>query len=86
MQINDTEIPHHPSQNGNHQKNLIGNALLARMWEEKGTLTHNWWGRKSGPATVEISMEVPQKTKTQTTLQFCYNTPEHVSEEMKVRM
>ena len=30
---------------------------------EKGTLVHHWRGMRTGGATVENSMEFPQKTK-----------------------
>jgi hypothetical protein len=36
-----TEIPCHPSHNGNHEENK--QQMLAGMWGE-GTLTHCWWG------------------------------------------
>jgi hypothetical protein len=37
---NYTEIPSHPNENGNHQKNK--QQMLVRMEREKGTLIHYW--------------------------------------------
>ena len=38
-------------------------------------------GKLIGVATVENSMEVPQKTKNRTTMWFSHSTPGHISEE-----
>jgi hypothetical protein len=50
---NCTEIPSHSSQNGNHQENKW-QQVLVRMLVELGTTV----------TTMEISMELPQKTCT----------------------
>ena len=39
-----------------------------RRWGENGTLVHCWWECRLGEATMENSMEFPQKTKNGTAL------------------
>ena len=50
---------------------------------EKGTLLHSWWEWKIGTATVENSMEIPQRIKNRTTIQFSNATSSYLSKENK---
>jgi hypothetical protein len=54
-----TEIPPDPSQNGYYQENK--KQMFARMWDKKDTYSL-LVGVKIHAATVEISIEVLQKT------------------------
>ena len=56
---NHNEIPLHTSQNGHH--NQINKQVLERMWR-KGNPSALLVGMQTGAATVENSMEFPQKT------------------------
>ena len=61
MQIkNHSEIPLHTNQNGHH--NQINKQVLERM-QRKGNPSALLVGMQTGEATVENSMEFPQKTK-----------------------
>ena len=64
MQIN--EIPLHTSENGHH-KQINKQQVLARLWR-KGNPSALLVGMQTGEATVENSMEFPQKTKNGTAL------------------
>ena len=52
--------------------------MLERMWR-KGNSPLLLVGMSAGTATVENSMEVPQKTKNRTTILFSSPTPRHIS-------
>ena len=54
--------------------------VLARMWR-KGNLHALLVGMQTGVATVENSMEVPQKVKNRFTLQSSNSTSGHLPEE-----
>ena len=63
------------------RKAIIKKSTKNKCWrgcEEKGTLLHCWWKCKFDTATVENSMEVPQKTKNRTTIWSCNPTPVHI--------
>ena len=62
---NHNEIPLHTGQNG-HRKQ-INKQKLERMWI-KGNPSSLLVGMQTGEATVENSMEFPQKTKNGTAL------------------
>jgi hypothetical protein len=53
------EIPSHPRQTGNPQENK--QQMLVRMWGKRNP--HTLVGVETDVTSVEISMEVPQKTK-----------------------
>ena len=57
---NHNEISPHTCQNGQHQKHK--KQVLARMWRERNPSALPV-GMQTGAATVENSMEVPQKLK-----------------------
>ena len=65
MQIKTNEVPPHTGQNGHHKQ--INKQMLARLWR-KGNPSTLLVGMKTGEATVENSMEFPQKTKSRTAL------------------
>ena len=66
MQIKtQNEIPLHTSENGNHEQ--INKQVLGRLWR-KGNTSALLVGMQTGEATVENSMEFPQKTKNGTAL------------------
>ena len=62
---NHIEIPPHTGQNGQHKQ--INKQVLERMWR-KGNPSTLLVGMQTGEATVENSMEFPQKTKNGTAL------------------
>ena len=55
------EIPLHTGENGHH-KQINKQEVLARLWR-KGNPSTLLVGMQTGAATVENSMEFPQKTK-----------------------
>ena len=57
---NHNEVPSHTSQSGQHKQ--IHKQMLERMWR-KGNPSALLVGMQTGEATVENSMEFPQKTK-----------------------
>ena len=59
------EVPSHISQSGQHKQ--IHKQMLERMWR-KGNPSALLVGMQTGEATVEYSMEFPQKTKNGTAL------------------
>ena len=59
------EIPLHTDENGHHKQ--IHKQVLERMWR-KGNPSALLVGMQTGIATVENSMEFPQKTKNGTAL------------------
>ena len=63
MQIK-TTIQYHTSQNGHH-KQINKQPVLERM-QRKGNPSTFLVGMQTGAATVENSMELPQKTKNAT--------------------
>ena len=62
---NHNEVPSHTSQSGQHKQ--LNKQMLERMWT-KGNPSTLLVGMQTGAATVENSMEFPQKTKNGTTL------------------
>ena len=62
---NHNEVLSHSSQNGQHKQ--IHKQMLERMWR-KGNPSTLLVGMQTGEATVENSMEFPQKTKNGTAL------------------
>ena len=58
---NHNEIPPHTSQNGHH-KQINKQQVLVRMWRKENP-SALLVGMHTGEATVENSMEFPQKTK-----------------------
>ena len=58
---NHNEIPPHTCQNGHH-KHINKQQALVRLWR-KGNPSALWVGVQTGAATVENSMEFPQKLK-----------------------
>ena len=62
---NHNEVPSHTSQSG--QRKQINEQMLERMWR-KGNPSTLLVGKQTGEATVENSMEFPQKTKNGTAL------------------
>ena len=62
---NHNEVPSHTSQSGQHKQ--INIQMLERMWR-KGNPSALLVGIQTGEATVENSMEFPQKTKNGTAL------------------
>ena len=67
MQIkNHNEILVHTSENGHH-KQINKQQVLVRLWR-KGNPSALLVGMQPGEATVENSMEFPQKTKNGTAL------------------
>ena len=61
MQIKTTMIPLHTCENGHH-KQINKQQVLGKMWR-KGNPSALLMGMQTGAATVENSMEFPQKTK-----------------------
>ena len=59
------EVPSHNGQSGQHKQ--IHKQMLERIWR-KGNPTALLVGMQTGEATVENSMEFPQKTKNRTAL------------------
>ena len=57
---NHNEVPLHTCENGHHKQ--ISKQVLERLWRKRNTSTL-LVGRQTGAATVENSMEFPQKTK-----------------------
>ena len=62
---NHNDVPSHTSQSGQHKQ--INKQMLERM-QRKGNPSALLVGMQTGEATVENSMEFPQKTKTETAL------------------
>ena len=62
---NHSEVPSHTSQSGQHKQ--INEQVLERM-RRKGNSSTLLVGMPTGAATVENSMEFPQKTKSGTAL------------------
>ena len=62
---NPNEVSSHTSQSGQHKQ--IHKQMLERMWR-KGKPSALLVGMETGEATVENSMEFPQKTKNGTAL------------------
>ena len=62
---NHNEVPSQTSQSGQHKQ--IHKQMLERMWR-KGNPSALLVGMQTGEATVENSMEFPQKTKNGTAL------------------
>ena len=62
---NHNEVPSHTSQSGQHKQ--INKQMLERM-RRKGNLSALLVGMQTGEATVENTMEFPQKTKNGTVL------------------
>ena len=61
---NHSEIPPHTSENGHHEQ-INKQQVLERM-QRKGNSSTLLVGMQTGAATVENSMEFPQKTKYET--------------------
>ena len=59
MQMKTNEVPLHTGQSG-HQKQINKQQVLTRMWR-KGKPSAMLVGMQTGAATVENSMERPQK-------------------------
>ena len=59
--LNHNEIPLHTNENGYH-KQINKQQVLERMWR-KWNLSALLLGMQTGAATMENSMEFPQKTK-----------------------
>ena len=68
---NHNEIPLHTGQNGHHKQ--INKQLLARLWR-KGNPSTLLVGIQTGAATVENSMEFPQKNKNGTAFRSSNST------------
>ena len=66
MSQNHNEIPPHTHQNDKNEQ-LRKQQMLERMWR-KGNPFVLLVGMQTGAATLENSMEVPQKIKNRTTL------------------
>ena len=65
---NDNAVPSHTCQNGNHQQ-INKQQVLARMRRKKNPHARALMvGMQTGAATVENSMESPQKTKNGTSI------------------
>ena len=66
---NHNEVPSHSSQSGQHKQihKQVHKQMLERMWR-KGNPSALLVGMQTGEATVENSMEFPQKTKNGTAL------------------
>ena len=62
---NHNEVPTHTSQSGQHKQ--INKQMLERMWRKRNP-SALLVGMQTGAATVENSMEFPQKTKNGTAL------------------
>ena len=62
---NHNEIPLHTGQKGHH-KQINKQQVLVKLWR-KGNPSALLVGMQTGAATVENSMEFPQKTKNGTT-------------------
>ena len=62
---NHNEVPSHTSESGQHKQ--INKHMLERMWR-KGNPSALLVGMQTGEATVENSMEFPQRTKNGTAL------------------
>ena len=79
MQIKTTMRYHHTSQSGYHQK-IHQQLILEQVWREGDppTLLVRTY---IGTATMEYSMEVPQKTKNRATICPFNPIPEHISGE-----
>ena len=60
IETNHNETPLHTGQNGHNKQ--VNKQVLQRMWR-KGNPSALLVGTQTGAATVEISMEFPQKTK-----------------------
>ena len=58
---NNNAVPPHTCQNGFHQQ-INGRQVLVRMWRKRNPRAL-LMGMQTGAATVENSMEFPQKTK-----------------------
>ena len=63
--LNHNEVPSHTSQSGQHKQ--MNKQMLERM-QRKGNPSILLVGMQTGEATVENSMEFPQKTKNGTAL------------------
>ena len=63
--LNHNEVPSHTSQSGQHKQ--MNKQMLERM-QRKGNPSALLVGMQTGEATVENSMEFPQKTKNGTAL------------------
>ena len=61
---NHNEIPPHISQNGHHRQ-INEKQMLEKMWR-KGNPSALLGGMQTSAATMENSMEFPQKTKNET--------------------
>ena len=63
---NYNEVPPHTSQNGHHQK--VYKEQMLESVKTKGNPPTLLMGIQAGAATMENSMEVPQKTKNRATI------------------
>ena len=63
--LNHNEVPSHTGQSGQHKQ--INKEMLERM-RRKGNPSTSLVGMQTGAATVENSVEFPQKTKNGTAL------------------
>ena len=78
MQIKTTP---HTCQNGYHQK-VYTSQILERMWR-KGNPCALLVRMQTGAATMENSMEVPQKTKDGISIWSSNSTPEYISRKIQ---
>ena len=63
---NCNEVPPHTDQNGHHQK-AYEEQMMERVWR-KGNAPTLLLGMQIGRATMENSIEIPQKTENRTTI------------------
>ena len=73
---NHKDVPPHTCQNGQHEQ--LRQQVLARMQRERISFAP-LVGMQAGAATLETSLEVPQKTKNRTTLRPSNCTTRHLS-------
>ena len=76
---NYNEISPHACQNGYNQQDRK-QQVLEKMWRE-GNCHTLLVGVQTGAATMENSMEIPQKIKARTTIRSSYSTAGYLSKE-----